>query len=72
MVQDPADDARLVELEVKVSYAEDLIEALNDTVYRQQQQIDALVRELRALRGQVAALQPGDPRSPAEEVPPHY
>ena len=72
MAQDPAVDARLAELEVKVSYAEDLIDALNDTVYRQQQQIDALVRELRALRGQIEALQPGDPRSPADEMPPHY
>jgi SlyX protein len=72
VAQDPVVDTRLVELEVKVSYAEDLIDALNDTVYRQQQQIDALVREVRALRGQVEALQPGEPRSPADEVPPHY
>ncbi|MEQ1660403.1 MAG: SlyX family protein, partial [Hylemonella sp.] len=30
-------DARLTELEIKASYAEDLLEQLNATIYRQQQ-----------------------------------
>ena len=33
-------EARLTELEVKLGFAEDLLDALNRTVYRQQQQID--------------------------------
>ena len=37
-------NARLTELEVKLSYSEDLLEQLNLTVYRQQQQIERLRR----------------------------
>ncbi|MFO0121544.1 MAG: SlyX family protein, partial [Inhella sp.] len=45
-------DARLTELEIKASYADDLLEQLNALVARQQQQIDLLQRELLALRQQ--------------------
>ena len=38
---------RVMELEIKASYSEDLLEQLNLTIYRQQQQIDALLTELR-------------------------
>ena len=37
-------DARLTELEVKLTYAEDLLDVLNQTVYRQQEEIDAMRR----------------------------
>ena len=46
-------DHRLTDLEIKASYTEDLLDQLNLTVYRQQQQIDDLVRELLRLRQQV-------------------
>ena len=36
-------DARITELEIKISYAEDMIDELNRVVFRQQQQIDLLV-----------------------------
>ncbi|MCB1965531.1 MAG: SlyX family protein, partial [Candidatus Accumulibacter sp.] len=36
---------RLGELEARVNLAEDLLEALNMTVYRQQQQIDLLQQQ---------------------------
>ena len=65
-------ESRLAELEIKVSYSEDLLEQLNLTVYRQQQQIDLLIRELRSLRDQVQLAQPGEFRSLQDEVPPHY
>lgn len=62
---------RLDELEIKASYAEDLLEQLNLQVYRQQQQIDALTRQLQELdrRTPEAA---GGPRSLRDELPPHY
>jgi SlyX protein len=41
---------RLTALEIKASFAEDLLDELNRVVIRQQQQIDALVRELTELR----------------------
>jgi SlyX protein len=67
------DESRISELESKLTLAEDLLEALNRTVYRQQQQIDRLEREIRALRDQVeATAAAAEPRAAADEVPPHY
>ena len=60
------------ELEAKISLAEDLLDALNRTVYRQQQQIDELHREMRALRQQMQDAAPAEAASPGNEVPPHY
>ena len=68
-----AQDARLMELEIKLSYMEDLVEQLNVSVYRQQQAIDVLVEEVRNLRRQVAPAE-GASRSTnlRDELPPHY
>jgi SlyX protein len=63
---------RVTELEVKVAFAEDLLETLNATVYRQQQQIDALQRQVRELREQLLASAPPESRSLRDEIPPHY
>ena len=60
------------ELEAKISLAEDLLDALNRTVYRQQQQIDELHREMRALRQQMQDAAPAEAASPGSEIPPHY
>lgn len=65
-------DERIAELEIKLSFAEDQIEELNRTVFRQQQTIDLLHRELRALRDQLVASLPAEQRSLRDEVPPHY
>ena len=65
-------EARLAELEIKVSFTEDLLEQLNLTIYRQQQQIDLLLQEVRNLRQQVQVSQPGEFRSLQDEIPPHY
>lgn len=65
-------ESRLAEIEAKLSLTEDLVEQLNRTVYRQQQQIDLLQQELRVLYQQVRDAQPADPRGPADELPPHY
>ncbi len=65
-------EARLTELEVKLAFAEDLLETLNRTVYRQQEQIDRLQQELRTLRQQMQQSLPSEQRSLREEIPPHY
>lgn len=66
-------DARLTDLEVKASFNEDTVEQLNQTVIRQQRQIDLLVRQLAELRAQVERLaDPAGPRSLRDELPPHY
>jgi SlyX protein len=64
--------SRMDELEVKLSFAEDLLDTLNTTVYRQQQQIEQLQRQVKALREQLAAQAPAEPRSLRDEIPPHY
>jgi SlyX protein len=63
-------ESRLNELEAKLSLAEDLLDALNRTVFRQQQQIDRLQQDVRALRQQLEDVAPGE--APGDEIPPHY
>lgn len=63
---------RLDEIEAKLALAEDLIDTLNQTVFRQQEQLDLLQAELRLLYAQLQAQQPEDARTPREEIPPHY
>ena len=65
-------ESRITELEIKISYTEDLVDELNRTVYRQQQQIDFLANELRSLRDQVQNAQLQEQRSLRDEIPPHY
>jgi SlyX protein len=65
-------DERITNLEVKLSFSEDLLEELNQTVYKQQQQIDALIKEVKALKLQMASNMPSDGNSPRDEIPPHY
>ena len=65
-------DARLTEIEIKLSYAEDLLEELNRTVFRQQEQIDRLQRVVSALVEQIEDMAPSEQRNSNEELPPHY
>ncbi len=77
---DPADvhystaiERRLIALEEKASYGEDLVDALNATVARQQQQIESLAREIARLRQQLGELaERSATGDPGDEVPPHY
>jgi len=64
-------ESRLAEIEAKLSFSEDLLEELNRTVVRQQQQIDQLQQELRALRQQVQTGNAAE-YGPHDEAPPHY
>ena len=68
----PDIDKRLMDLEVKAAYAEDLIESLNQVVIRQQQQIDRLLKELAQLRENQPDPSEGGFRSLRDELPPHY
>ena len=62
---------RITNLEIKLSFTEDLIEKLNETVYKQQQQIEFLYRELKAIKEQASAGGSGG-GSLKDEIPPHY
>jgi SlyX protein len=70
----PAPEAteRLDTLESKLAFLDDLLEALNRTVFRQQQQIDQLALALAALGQQIRASTPANGAHPQDELPPHY
>jgi SlyX protein len=70
-------DEHLVDLQTRFAFQEDNLQALNDIVTRQQQQIDLLERELQLHREKLAELmQTAAERapwaSPEDERPPHY
>jgi len=61
-------DDRITNLEIKLSFTEDLIEKLNETIYKQQQQIEFLYRELKAIKEQ-ASSSGGSNGSLQDEIP---
>lgn len=65
-------DERLEKIESKLGLAEDLLDELNKTVYRQQTQIETLHREIVLLREQLLAALPPQARNLRDEIPPHY
>ena len=65
-------DKRLTELEIKVAFTEDLVEHLNDLVFRQQAQLDSLRQEISTLRQQSDDGGGAGVRSLRDELPPHY
>lgn len=71
---DPSEttDKRLTDLEINISLAEDLLDQLNQTIFRQQQQIEYLMRELTDLRNQLPAERTTQLPSLRDELPPHY
>ena len=68
----PIED-RLTELEIKVSFQEDLLDKLDQIIIRQQEQLDALTREVIALRQQNQQAGDAPPqRNLRDDLPPHY
>jgi SlyX protein len=67
-----ANDQRLTDLEIKASFAEDLLDQLNQVIVRQQQEIDLLMREVRQLRLQMPEGSSPTQGRASEELPPHY
>jgi SlyX protein len=66
-------ESRLTELETKLAFAEDLLETLNQTVIRQQGQLNLMQQQLRLLHQRLQDVLPDDDaRSPRDEIPPHY
>ncbi|MBI5862097.1 MAG: SlyX family protein [Rhodocyclales bacterium] len=70
-------ESRLTELELKLNLAEDALDQLNRTVFRQQQQIDLLQAQLRevyrlAQPSDAAAPDGEAPPDPRADIPPHY
>jgi SlyX protein len=64
--------ARLTELEIRTTLSDDLLEQLNKTVFRQQQQIESLAREINTLRKQMPQERNNSQPGIHDEIPPHY
>ncbi|MGI4777850.1 MAG: SlyX family protein [Janthinobacterium lividum] len=71
-------ESRLTELEIKSSFAEDLLDELNLLVFRQQEQIDRLLRQVHQMRQQMPEGRGTDgpggtgAADARHELPPHY
>lgn len=65
-------EQRLMELEIKAAFTEDLLDQLDQVIVRQQEQIDLLMRELAQLRQQPREEGAGGSRPPHDDLPPHY
>ncbi|MDR1423080.1 MAG: SlyX family protein [Azoarcus sp.] len=63
---------RLERLEARLLLAEDQIDALNKTVYRQQGVIERLQEQMRQLARQVQSAQAAAQGRPEDEIPPHW
>ena len=66
-------DNQIIELEIKIAYQEDLLQALNKIVAQQQQQIDRLEATCRMFNERIKNLSTeGSNSESIEELPPHY
>ena len=65
---------RLIELEIKAAYQDDLLQTLNDIIATQQQQIGRLERAYKTIHERVDSLASKSPDDSAiqHELPPHY
>lgn len=65
-------EQRFIELEIKVAYQEDLVQALNQIVSEQQRQIDRLEATSRLLHDRLKSLHVTQSEQNIDETPPHY
>lgn len=66
-------EKRLVNIETKITFQEDLIEELNKIVYRQQQKLNQLEAICTSLTRHLQSLdESGNVGIPVNERPPHY
>lgn len=67
------DDERIIELETKLAYQEDLIQELNKTVFEQQKRLKQLEEAYQFLHAQAKELSASVSDGKAvDERPPHY
>jgi len=73
MIKQEELELRIIELETKQTFQDELLNELNDIVAEQSQTISVLLREAYELRQVVKNLAPSNLASQSEETPPpHY
>ena len=68
-------EEKLIELETKFSYQEDLLSDLNEIVAKQQRQLDELITEMSGIKEQfqdAAERGSAEGHEEQDEKPPHY
>lgn len=68
-------EERIIELEIKLAYQEDLLQDLNTVMGQQQEQILQLQEMCKLLNEKIASLSQAVPSAgggSAHEIPPHY
>jgi SlyX protein len=66
-------EERLMNIETKIAFQEDMIDALNKTIYQQQLQIDLLEAQCKAMAQHIQLLaEAGSEGRMPTEKPPHY
>ncbi len=63
---------RIVELELRFTEQQQLLQELSDVVYAQGQSLERLEHELAAMGQKLAAMEPGLVDSTVAERPPHF
>jgi SlyX protein len=67
------EDARLTDLEIRLTHQEATLQTLNDVIADQQRLIDQLRKEVEGLKRQMRDMSSADIAAPWEEPPPpHY
>jgi len=67
MNQGDSHEKRIIDLEMRITRQDDLVEQLNAVIYEQQKKIDQLIKKMNVLEKQT-----DDPATPRNEKPPHY
>lgn len=67
-------DQRLMDIESKLAYQEDLLDSLNDIVIKQSEELTAMHKRMEKMAKLVGGLLEGDGKGQGDEqeVPPHY
>ena len=69
-------EKKLIDLESKFSFQEDLLNELNNAVVRQQKQINHLIQDVSQIKSHVLEIVDGQSVSGGQdsknEIPPHY
>ena len=66
------DAARIEAVEFKLAHVERAVQELSDVLYRQQQQLDAVLALHQRLRQQVEEIDDRSADASPVEIPPHY
>lgn len=66
-------ETHIEQLQMKVAFQEDTIEALNNALIAQQRQLDSLEFKLKQVMGKIEAIEPSaGEKEGVEPPPPHY